>query len=77
MHTNVIGDTFYLEVLDKDGEPIPGYSAADATLYQSIDALRLTPGWNSHPDISSLKGQVIRLRFYLQNATLYSFQIRD
>jgi hypothetical protein len=68
---------FYVEVLDADGKPIPGFTVNELNYYGSIDALRLEPQWNSNKDLSSLKGKTIRLKFYLYNATLYAFQVKQ
>jgi hypothetical protein len=32
------------------------------------------PRWKQHSDLSALQGQIVRLKFHLQNAKLYSFQ---
>jgi hypothetical protein len=68
---------FYVEVLDADGKPIPGFTVNELNYYGSIDALRLEPQWNSNKDLSSLKGKTIRLKFYLYHATLYAFQVKQ
>jgi hypothetical protein len=63
---------FRVEILDAGGEPISGLSRADAERYEGVDELRLEPGWRT--ELLELKGQVIRLRFWLRNAKLYSFE---
>lgn len=67
---------FYVEVLDANGEPIPGFTVNELNYYGSIDALRLKPQWKNNEDLSSLKGKTLRLKFYLYNAKLYAFQIK-
>ena len=64
-----------VEVLDVNGVPISGFAKADSDSLSNVDGLRLQPQWNQHDDLSSLVGQTIRLRFYLQSATLYAFQV--
>jgi hypothetical protein len=64
-----------VEVLDVHGIPISGFTLADSASLSNVDGLRLQPQWNQHADLSSLVGQTIQLRFYLQDATLYAFQI--
>jgi lysophospholipase L1-like esterase len=66
---------FHVEVLDADGKPIPGFTINELNYYGSVDDLRLKPQWKNNKDMSSLKGQTIRLKFYLYNAKLYAFQI--
>jgi len=67
---------FYVEVLDADGKPIPGFTASDAKVFGGIDELRLKPQWNSNKDLSALNGSIISLKFYLYNAKLYAFQVK-
>ena len=64
-----------IDLLDACGEPLEGYSGSDATTYQEIDELRLSPQWSEPP--ASLRGEKIRLRFHLTRAALYSFQVTD
>jgi len=47
------------------------------TLQNNVDELRLKPQWNSATDLSLLKDKTIRLKFYLYNAKLYTFQIKS
>ena len=75
LQVNVEGDQFLVEVLNQEGSPIPGFSAQDASKYERVDELRLMPGWKN--SLSTLKGQVVRLRFHLRNASLFSFQVTD
>jgi hypothetical protein len=63
-----------VELLDAAGEPIPGFSGDAARTYRGYNNLRLQPKWKA--DLSSLKGQTVRLRFTIENAKLYAFQIR-
>jgi len=43
--------------------------------YNAVDQLRLTPQWRAGRDLSAIKGKVIRLKFHLRNAKLYSFRV--
>jgi len=61
-----------VEVLDAMSQPLAGYCGHDAKSYRNIDELRLSPRWTK--PLSQMVGQNIRLRFRLQNASLYSFQ---
>jgi hypothetical protein len=68
---------FYAEILDADGNPIPGFTVTELKYYGRVDALRLRPQWNNSEDLSSLKGKAIRLKFHLYNAKLYAFQVKE
>ena len=70
------GGRFFTEVLDGDGNPIPGFTIKDAQIHNNADELRLSQQWKDHKDISALKGKVVKLRFHLRNAKLYAFQIK-
>ncbi len=65
-----------VEMLDDNGQAIPGFSGKDATDYQAVDNLRLKPAWKDNRDLSALTGKVVQIRFHLRNARLYAFQIQ-
>ena len=62
------------EILDANGDPIPGFSSDAAKVYRGYDSVRLGPKWKGK-DLSALKGKVVQLRFHLRNAQLYAFQV--
>ncbi|MFP6667439.1 MAG: hypothetical protein VB876_09000, partial [Pirellulales bacterium] len=75
LQVNVAGGEFQVEVLNKNGDPLPGFSAKESTKYKDVDELRLVPTWKNN--LSTLKDRTIRLRFQLRNSKLYSFQILE
>lgn len=64
-----------VEVLDERGHPVPGYAREDCLL-ESFDSTRHEVRWREESNVSALRGQPVRLRFYVQKADLYGFQIR-
>ncbi len=64
-----------VEVLDAKGSTIEGFTARQSRT-RNVDALRLEPTWKSKRNLSELRGMTIQLRIYLQNATLFAFQIQ-
>jgi hypothetical protein len=62
-----------VEICDLDGQPLSGLSKADSDGLQS-NSLRHTFTWGGNSDLSRLVDQPIRLRFYLDDARLYSFR---
>lgn len=62
-----------VELLDEEGNPIPGYTQADS---DSIfgDAICRIARWRGSADLTPLIGKVIQLRFILADADLYSFK---
>jgi hypothetical protein len=64
---------FAVDVLNDAGKTIAGYEGEQ---YDAVDQLRLQPRWKRHGDLSPLVGRTVRLRFRLQNADLYAFQVK-
>ena len=64
-----------VEVLDEGGRPLPGYARKDC-LVESFDSTRQEVTWREKWNLSALRGQPVRLRFYVRKADLYGFQIR-
>jgi hypothetical protein len=65
-----------VELLDADGKPIPGFSAADADEISS-SGLRHVVSWKGRSDVSTLTGRPVRVRFHFQNGKLYAFQFTE
>ncbi len=67
-----------MEVLEpaQTGTPITDFTKEDSTAYREVDELRLRPRWKNHSNLASLKGKIVRLKFYLNDAKLYSFQVQ-
>lgn len=63
-------------ILDETGHEIPGFGARDA---QEIvgDGIDLAAGWRGDARLGQLKGRLVRLRFLLRDADLYSFAVLD
>jgi hypothetical protein len=64
-----------VQVTTVDDEILPGYEAKDCTPFAG-DALRHRVVWG-HKTLSDLKGQTLRLRFYLDQAALYAFDLEN
>ena len=64
-----------VEVLDAGGHRVPGYSRAECSL-QGFDSTRQEVSWQGRSDLKPVSGEPVRLRFYLQKADLYGFEIR-
>ncbi len=61
-----------VEVLDAEAKPLDGYGAR----LERKDGVRLSPVWrNPKVDLSQLRDQTVRLKFTLERARLYAFQI--
>ncbi len=64
----------WVELLDRAGKPVPGFTRADCQPMQA-DRVDQPIVWKNDPTLEKLKGQPIRLRFHLENARLYSYRI--
>lgn len=74
LQINVAGEKFRVEILDEKGRPLPGFSGPKAETISNVDNLRLEPRWKGSL-LSELKGRMVRLKFHLEKARLYSFQV--
>jgi hypothetical protein len=61
-----------VEILNIQGRALSGYKIIDCDNF-SGDEIRHEVTWKGKGDLSGLAGKPIRLKFYLQNAALYSF----
>ena len=74
VNCNASGGWLAVEVLDHNGQVIPGYNQASCNLIQTDSVDRIVT-WGL---ISTLPtGEPIRLRFIFKNASLYSFRAGD
>jgi hypothetical protein len=62
-----------VELQGESGEPIPGYTLADARELIG-DQVERTVSWKAGADVTALSGKPVRLRFSLKDANLYSFR---
>lgn len=61
-----------VEVLDGDGRPVDGFSAADFDTFTGDD-VRHVAAWNGSSDLGRFEDSPIRLRFHQTNTALYGF----
>lgn len=67
------GGTARVEIQDAAGQPIAGFTAADADEING-NHIRVRATWNGKDDVGSLAGKSVRLRFVMRDSRLYSFQ---
>ena len=63
-----------VEVVDEDGNPHPGYAAADCRGLVRVDSTKRAVTW-SGGDLSRFAGRPVRFRFDMRVATLFSFWV--
>ena len=61
-------------VLDEEGVSVEGYRKVDCSLFDG-DAIRHRVTWRENVSLDPLKGQTIRLKFYIGSAKLFSFAL--
>lgn len=62
------------EILDNEGNVIEGYSAKDSRI-RKVDSTKLLMRWKKHDRIALSKFASYRIRFILEDASLYSFWV--
>ncbi len=62
-----------VEIQDSEGKPLPGFTLADAPEVYG-DSIEQAVPWKGGADVAELAGKVIRLRFVIRDADLFSFQ---
>ena len=72
--TSAVGSV-RVEIQDQEGNPIPGFTLADCPEIYG-DAIEEVVKWKGGSDVSALGGQVVRLRFVLEDADLYAIRFR-
>lgn len=65
-----------VEIQDVAGVPVPGFGLADCRLIVG-DAIEHRVGWQNDPDLASLAGKPLRLRFEMRECDLYSIRFRS
>ncbi len=69
------GASLKVELLDADGNVIPGYSKRDCIAMRAADKTKQMITWNTKKDISELTGKPIRAKFYLTRGDFYAFWV--
>ena len=73
VNANAKGGSLVVEALDADGKVIEGFARADCAP-MTTDSVRHVVTWKGSPDCHLLQARPIKLRFYLKNAKLFSFE---
>lgn len=68
------GASLRVEVLDERAQPIRGFGREDCNPLER-DEIRHTVTWRGHSDLTGLAGRAVQLRFHVEDANLFSFQV--
>ena len=69
------GAQLKVELLDADGNPIPGFTKRDCLVMRGADKTKQLITWKGKNDLGELKERTIRAKFYLTRGDLYAFWI--
>ncbi len=69
------GGSLRVEIQNDSGQPIPGFRL-DECVPLVGDSIQQVVTWKGKPDLSQLAGQLVRLRFVLQDGDLYAIQFQ-
>ena len=67
------GGWLKVEILDEAGNPLPEYAKDKAVLLYG-NAIPRVVTWRGKPELMTLIGRVVRLRFIGRDVKLYAFQ---
>jgi hypothetical protein len=71
-----VAGSVQVEMLDGDGNPIPGFTLVEADAIK-LNHIARTVTWRGKDDVSALAGAPVRLRFVMRDAKLYAFRFVD
>jgi hypothetical protein len=70
------GGSLQVEILDKSGKPIDGYTQDDATVLCG-NSVKMSVTWTDKFNVSEISGIPVKLRFIMRDCKLYSFASAD
>lgn len=74
INADASGGRILTEVLDGESKVIPGFGKDHAIPLSDVDDLQLEPKWREKR-LAELSRQTIRLRFHLESATMFAFDV--
>ncbi|HHW32509.1 MAG TPA: hypothetical protein GXX20_12710 [Clostridiaceae bacterium] len=72
VNANASNGSLLVELLNEDGNVIPGFSKDDCDVI-TTDSVKTLVSWRGNSSVKSLEGRVISIRFHSENTELYSF----
>ena len=69
------GAQLKVELLDADGNLIPGFTKRDCVVMRGADKTKQFITWKGKQDLTELAGRTIRAKFYLTRGDLYAFWV--
>ena len=72
---NAEAEYLQVEILDKEGNVIPGFSKDDCASMRQLNSTKQLVTWKSNMSLENLIGKIVKLRFYVTKGDLYAFWI--
>lgn len=72
VNANWSSGSLQVELLDNNGSIIPGYSRGESVVVTG-DHLSKIIRWKNHADLEDFPAKMVRLKFYIKKADLYSY----
>ncbi len=66
-----------VEILNEDGDPLPGFARADCEPLAKVDGIRLHSRWKEKESMRTIVGQTVRLKIHLDRTELFAFQVKE
>ena len=76
LNANAAGGSIRVELLDENGDPIDGFTAAECDAI-TTDSVKHVVSWNGNNDLSALEDTAVQVRVYAENSEVYSFRFSD
>ncbi len=76
LNANAEGGQILVELVDKNGSPIEGFTKEDCDAITS-DSVKHTVSWNGKTDLSALCEEEISMKLYATNSEIYSFKFNQ
>lgn len=64
-----------VELLDADGNPVPGFTKDDCKVLKDINSTKAMVCWKGGRSLKKYAGQTMRFRFYVTDGDLYAFWV--
>ncbi|PTN07552.1 hypothetical protein [Mangrovibacterium marinum] len=72
-----IKDQLVVEILDKEKNPIAGFTKSDCITTKELDSTRFRIKWKNNENLFQLRDQYCSIRFFVTNGDIYSYWLSD
>lgn len=72
---NAEAKVLQVELLDQDGNVIPGYSKEECNVLKDVNSTKQMITWKSKNALENFSSRIVKVRFYVEGGNLYAFWI--